>query len=53
MRLLDDARGCASVEYLIALVTVALVVALAILGLGAALLRLYDFQQAILLSPFP
>ena len=50
---LDDARGSAALEYVIALVTVALLVAFAILGLGAALLRLYDFQQAVLLSPLP
>jgi len=50
---LGDERGSASVEYVIVLVTVALVVALAILGIGAALLRLFDFQQAVLLSPFP
>ena len=50
---LADERGSASVEYVIALVSVALLVALAILGMGAALLRLFDFQQAVLLSPFP
>lgn len=51
--LLRDERGVASVEYVIVLVTAALGVTLAILGLGAALLQLFDFQQALLLSPIP
>jgi Flp pilus assembly pilin Flp len=50
---LRDLRGAATVEYVIVLVLVSAGAALALVGLGALLLELFRFQQALLLLPFP
>jgi hypothetical protein len=46
-----DARGVVSVEYAIVLCLVSAGAALAVIGLGALLLRLFHYQQALLLLP--
>lgn len=50
---LRDARGAASVEYVIALALVSLGASLAVIAAGALLLELFRFQRAVLLLPFP
>ena len=48
-----DQRGAAFVEYVIALVLLALGATLAVIALGAQLLQLFRIQQALLLAPLP
>lgn len=49
----DDARGTASVEYVIVLSLVSVGAALAVIALGPRLLELFTLQRSILLSPIP
>jgi Flp pilus assembly pilin Flp len=50
---LRDARGAATVEYVIVLALVSAGASLAVIGLGSRLLDLFLFQHALLLSPVP
>jgi Flp pilus assembly pilin Flp len=52
-RLLSDARGVASVEYVIVLALVAVGATSALIALGVHLLESFLFQQALLLLPMP
>ncbi len=51
--LLRDQRGAVTVEYTVVLGLVAVGASVAVIGLGALLLQLFQFQQAVLLLPFP
>ena len=51
--MLRDQRGAAVVEYLMVLIAVSLGAALALVALGGLLLRLFGYQQAVLLLPLP
>ncbi|MDD9934861.1 MAG: hypothetical protein OXT09_14725 [Myxococcales bacterium] len=53
MSLLRDQRGAVTVEYTVVLGLAAIGAAVAVIGLGALLLQLFQFQQAVLLLPFP
>lgn len=48
-----DERGTATVEYVVILVSVAIVCVLATVGLGPPLVRAFSAQVAWLLLPFP
>jgi Flp pilus assembly pilin Flp len=50
---LRDARGVATVEYVIVLALVSVGASLSVIALGARLVELFRFQQALLLLPFP
>ena len=51
--MLHDERGAVMVEYVVVLTLVALGAVGAVIGLGPALLALFRYQQALLLSPIP
>lgn len=51
--LLRDERGVAMLEYTILIGSIAIAGALGLVAVGAALVRSYDFAQALLLSPVP
>jgi Flp pilus assembly pilin Flp len=48
-----DERGTATVEYVVILVSVALLCVLAMVGLGPPLVRAFQAQVTWLLLPFP
>ncbi len=51
--LLRAERGAASVEYVVVLVTVALLASLAIVAAGALLFQLLRYQTHLLMLPVP
>jgi hypothetical protein len=51
--LLPDTRGTVMVEYVIVLALVSVGASLALIALGSLLLGLFDYQQAVLVLPFP
>jgi Flp pilus assembly pilin Flp len=51
--LLSDERGVATVEYVLVLSLVSVALVAPLVGLGVALLHLFNYQQAILLFPAP
>jgi Flp pilus assembly pilin Flp len=53
LAVLRDARGVATVEYVIVLALVSTGASLAVIALGSLLLDLFRFQHALLLSPLP
>jgi Flp pilus assembly pilin Flp len=51
--LLRDERGVAMLEYSILIGSIAIAGSLGLVAVGVALVRSYDFAQALLLSPVP
>ena len=51
--LLGDERGVAMLEYTILIGSIAIAGSLGLVAVGVALVRSYDFAQALLLSPVP
>jgi Flp pilus assembly pilin Flp len=51
--LLCDERGVAMLEYTILIGSIAIAGSLGLVAVGVALVRSYDFAQALLLSPVP